>query len=259
LNIAENSELLRLLGEANVKELFVGVESPNPASLRETNKMHNLSPHTSILDRLKMLHQAGFDLDSGMIVGFDNDDRGCFSAHFEFAQQSRIPLTMPGLLVAKPGTRLYKRLLNEKRLDLSGDGRYGTNVIPLKMSRQELFDGYDKMLTDLYQLDHYLERLNALYLDPAFRPINQPFKFFLRFPWKWVCSQIELLISAIMIIVRLLSMVQNKHTRHVYRMNFLRVLWRRRSPDMACRYAFHLIYHFHIDKYFRDHQGQPKC
>jgi radical SAM superfamily enzyme YgiQ (UPF0313 family) len=42
LDLAEDEELMRLMGEANIQTVFVGIETPNEESLRETKKYQNL-------------------------------------------------------------------------------------------------------------------------------------------------------------------------------------------------------------------------
>ena len=82
-----------------------------------------------------------------MIVGFDHDDTRIFKAHYEFIRQTDIMHPTVNMLVAIPKTPLYARLKNDGRLDLSktnpSDGMFGTNVIPLGMTRDELRDGYN--------------------------------------------------------------------------------------------------------------------
>jgi len=44
---------------------------------------------------------------------------------------------MIGMLSAIPKTPLYNRLAAEGRLDLEDESEFGTNVIPLRMTREE--------------------------------------------------------------------------------------------------------------------------
>lgn len=79
---------------------------------------------------------------SGMILGFDNDDRTVFDSHRAFLEEARIIHSMTGMLTALPKTPLYDRLLKEGRIDTDDRPAFGTNVVPLLLSRQELLDGY---------------------------------------------------------------------------------------------------------------------
>ena len=44
LDLAEDDELMELMGEANFQSVFIGIESPNEDSLRETKKLQNVRP-----------------------------------------------------------------------------------------------------------------------------------------------------------------------------------------------------------------------
>ena len=58
---------------------------------------------------------------------------------------------MVGMLSAIPRTPLYARLAGEGRLDGSDEPAFGTNVLPLRMSREELRDGYREVMRELYE------------------------------------------------------------------------------------------------------------
>ena len=104
----------------------------------------------------------------GMIMGFDSDDSGIFDRQIEFIQESRISFSMSGMLSAIPKTPLHERLAREGRLDLADRSEFGTNVIPLQIGREELLDGYLRVLNELYEPEAYFARTDALFLDPSF-------------------------------------------------------------------------------------------
>ena len=99
-----------------------------------------------------------------MILGFDNDDATVFDAHREFLRKARITHAMVGMLTAIPKTPLYDRLASVGRLDSSDFSEFGTNVIPLRMSREALRDGYVQELKDLYEPEAFFGRVDDLYL-----------------------------------------------------------------------------------------------
>ena len=72
---------------------------------------------------------------------------------------------MIGMLHAIPKTPLHARLAAEGRLDPADEPEFGTNVIPLQMSREELRDGYVQVMSDLYEPDAYFDRLEDLYIQ----------------------------------------------------------------------------------------------
>ena len=113
LDLADDRELLRLMVEANIQSVFVGVESPSEASLRETKKFQNVRSGATIVERIHRIQDAGLDVWCGMIVGFDSDDATVFDAQREFLRESRIVHAMIGMLSAIPKTPLYQRLADE--------------------------------------------------------------------------------------------------------------------------------------------------
>ena len=72
---------------------------------------------------------------------------------------------MIGMLHAPPKTPLHDRLGREGRLDLADESEFGTNVIPLKLSREALRDGYVKVLNDLYEPGAYFGRVDDLFIS----------------------------------------------------------------------------------------------
>ena len=100
LDLADDSELMRMMVEANIVVVFVGVESPNEASLRETKKLQNLRKGGSMLDKVRAIQRAALEVWSGMILGFDNDDPDIFDAHRRFITEARIVNPLINMLVA---------------------------------------------------------------------------------------------------------------------------------------------------------------
>ncbi|MEZ5827039.1 MAG: hypothetical protein R3D01_01040 [Hyphomicrobiales bacterium] len=75
LDLAEDEELMELMGLANFQSVFIGIETPNEDSLKETKKLQNVRPNAgSLLDRVHRIQSRGIDVWCGMIVGFDHDD-----------------------------------------------------------------------------------------------------------------------------------------------------------------------------------------
>jgi len=158
LNVAQDDELLGLMREANVRSIFIGIETPRRASLQETRKTQNL--RGSILDAVHHIQRAGIEVMAGMIVGFDHDDVSIFDEQFRFIEEARIPVSMTGMLNALPKTPLHERLKGAGRLlaESVGDQFVFTNIRPLSMSRIDLYRGYQQLLERLYGYRNYRRR-----------------------------------------------------------------------------------------------------
>ena len=131
LDLAEEPELMSLMVEANIVNVFVGIESPNESSLRETKKFQNVRPVGTLAERVRRIQDAGMEVMGGMILGFDHDDETVFDAQIEFISEARIINVMLGMLSAIPKTPLYDRMVEEGRLDLENEADFGTNIVPL--------------------------------------------------------------------------------------------------------------------------------
>src|SRR5262249_33733296 len=148
LDLAEDDELMQLMTEAGLVAVFVGIESPDEEALRETKKYQNV--RGSLLDRVKKVQSYGLEVYAGMIVGFDHDDASVVERQITFLREARIIGAMAGMLSAIPKTPLYDRLEAAGRLDnaAADDPHIATNVIPLRMSREEMRDGWVDMMAE---------------------------------------------------------------------------------------------------------------
>lgn len=154
LNLAQNRELLELFRAANFGWVFIGIESTDPASLKETLKTQNLAEDT--LTSIRRIYAHGIDVLAGFIIGFDNDTMQTFETQYRFISDAGIQSAMIGMLTAMPRTPLYERLQKEGRLDESEDSaentRGRTNVIPRNMTLEAMTEGYRtlyaRLLTD---------------------------------------------------------------------------------------------------------------
>lgn len=192
LNVAQDAELLELLRRAHFATIFVGIESPRPASLRETGKHQNI--REDMLAAVHRIQAAGIEVMAGMIVGFDSDDVSIFEEQFRFIQEARIPVSMTGMLNAVPRTPLHERLRKAGRLiaESVGDQFVFTNIIPKAMSRRELYAGYRDLLQRLYGFGNYRRRSMALLLNRGahvtvnFLPSREDLKVLTRMAWTCV-------------------------------------------------------------------------
>ncbi len=144
LNIADDDELLELFREANFEWVFIGIESPNEDSLKETKKLQNTRRDT--LSSVQNIYSHGIDILGGFIIGFDCDTREIFDKQYQFIVESGIQSAMIGLLVAIEKTPLYERLEKEHRIipdaANSDNSKLSTNIIPKQMTYDDLIGGY---------------------------------------------------------------------------------------------------------------------
>lgn len=157
INLADDDELMDLLLKAGFRHIFIGIETPDENSLKASLKNQNLN--RSQLSNINKLHQAGFIVSAGFILGFDTDTESIFQSQIDFIQQSGIPLPIVNILKAPPGTELFTRIKQEGRLSkpfafTEGD----TNIVPI-MDEKVLFEGFLQVLDNIYPPDKSCERI----------------------------------------------------------------------------------------------------
>ncbi|HEX4984572.1 MAG TPA: radical SAM protein [Burkholderiales bacterium] len=147
LNLAQDRELLELFREAGFTWVFVGIESSDPQTLKDTRKTQNV--HEDVLTSVRRIYAHGIDVLAGFIVGFDNDTAETFDSQYRFIVESGVQAAMVGLLTALPKTPLYRRLEKEGRLRPAVAGtdntKPATNVQPKRMSYEQLISAYEAM------------------------------------------------------------------------------------------------------------------
>ena len=159
VNLADDEELMQLMSNTGFNNVFVGIETPNEASLSECNKFAN--KHRNLVTSVKKLQNYGFQVMGGFIVGFDSDPISIFKSQITFIQKSGIVTAMVGLLMAPPETKLWHRMKKENRLlpGGTGDNTDGTTNLVPKMNLDVLVNGYKQILHTIYSPKQYYERI----------------------------------------------------------------------------------------------------
>lgn len=120
VNLADDDELLELMQECQFRYVFLGIETPDPEVLKQTQKRINtVKP---LIDRIRKLYSAGISVTAGFILGFDSEPEGVDKSLVPFIQECGISMAMVGLLFAMPNTQLTRRLRGEGRLVSHQDG-----------------------------------------------------------------------------------------------------------------------------------------
>lgn len=177
VNLADDQPLMEMMAEAGFDAVFVGIETPDEASLAECNKKQN--KNRDLVQDVKRIQRAGLQVQGGFIVGFDSDTHSIFQRQIDFIQESGIVTAMVGLLQAPAGTKLYERLKREGRLlgHMSGDNVDGTtNIIP-KMDLDVLHEGYRSIMRHIYSHKHYYERVKTFLREYRAPRIEIPMDF----------------------------------------------------------------------------------
>jgi len=173
LNLVEHPDIMKLMQEANLCTLYVGVESPDEKCLEETRKKQNFGQLT-VDQRVRKLSRHGFVVMAGIIVGFDADDLGCFKRVVDWVNRLGVPYTTAGQLIAMAGTDLAERLRGANRLfgqlgasmvdekQVSANCTGTVNFYPKQMTPDQLMRGANWMTRRIYSSDSIRSRLKEM-------------------------------------------------------------------------------------------------
>ncbi|HEX9725945.1 MAG TPA: DUF4070 domain-containing protein, partial [Vicinamibacteria bacterium] len=161
IDAAHDAEMLELLARAGVAAVFIGIETPNEESLRETKKRQNVG--IDLVEKIHQFYAHGIVVQAGMIVGFDSDGPDIFERQFEFSTRAAAPITTLGALVAPPATPLHARMKREGRLNDNDSEVIGTpwltNFTPRQMTPDEFSKGIRWLANKLYHPAAFGDRI----------------------------------------------------------------------------------------------------
>jgi radical SAM superfamily enzyme YgiQ (UPF0313 family) len=132
-NLLRDEELVDLIAASGGKWIFIGMESIDPANLKDVNKGFNKpGEYAAVLDRLAQRNVYAI---TSFIFGMDNDTTGV--AERTLTQVRTWPPGLPifGLLTPLPATPLYKRLETSGRLTRP---KHWQEFIPFAMAHTPL-------------------------------------------------------------------------------------------------------------------------
>lgn len=169
INIADDEDLLTLMERADFFAVFVGIETPDPSTLLQTNKRQNT--HRDLVKSVREIYRHGIFVNAGFIIGFDGEQESVATGMIEFIEAAAIPVCMVGLLYALPNTALSRRLLSEGRLHAESDRHTsddfadqcsgGLNYTTLRPRGEALTD-YRTVLAAIYQPEAFFRRVRSL-------------------------------------------------------------------------------------------------
>jgi radical SAM superfamily enzyme YgiQ (UPF0313 family) len=161
IDAADDPELLDLLARAGVAAVFIGIETPNEESLRETKKRQNVG--VDLVEKIHQFYDRGIIVQAGMIVGFDSDGPDIFARQYEFSTRAAAPITTLGALVAPPATPLYARMKRDNRLISDDTAVIGTpwlmNFAPRQIPPDQFSRGIRWLANRLYSPAAFGERV----------------------------------------------------------------------------------------------------
>ncbi len=152
VNSVLESGLLEKASACGLRSLFVGFETTNVLSLKNTRKFQNIN--RSYEDAVKRIHGAGVMVNGSFVFGMDEDDPSVFKRTVEWAIEQGIETATFHILTPYPGTLTYKRMQEQGRLLHSDWDLYDTRHTvfrPARMTPEQLEEGYWRAYKDFYR------------------------------------------------------------------------------------------------------------
>jgi radical SAM superfamily enzyme YgiQ (UPF0313 family) len=132
-NLLRDEELVDLIAAAGGKWIFIGMESIDPANLKDVNKGFNKpGEYAAVLERLAQRNVFAI---TSFIFGMDNDTVGVADRTLQEIRTWPPGLPIFGLLTPLPATPLYKRLEAAGRLTRP---KHWQEFIPFAMAHTPL-------------------------------------------------------------------------------------------------------------------------
>jgi hypothetical protein len=151
------------------------------------------------------------------------------------------------MLHAIPTTPLHARLKQAGRLnDDDASDRYGTNVVPLGMSPEDLRDGFVEVMQKCYTAEAYFQRLDAQFIDENFKFTLHQLPYWASHRWAWAKRCFFNYVKFGVIAWRVLRLQADETLMSRYRQQLLRVARARwREPHILFIYALKVASHHH--------------
>jgi radical SAM superfamily enzyme YgiQ (UPF0313 family) len=171
LDLAQDQALMDGMVACNFRAVFVGIETPDVASLTRVGKTQNA--RSPLDDSVAKITRAGLRVMAGFIIGFDGEQAGAGGRIVDFVERTAIPTVAFSMLQALPGTALTQRLASEGRLltDLQNGGDLNqttlTNFVPTR-DVEQIADEYVEAFWELYDPVKYLDRVFRHYAQLEF-------------------------------------------------------------------------------------------
>jgi len=160
INVASDLKLLDLMKESGCQGLFIGFESINSDSITDVHKVQN---HTDTYENaVHEIHKRGIMINASFVFGLDGDTKETFQSTLDWIVKNKIETVTSHILTPYPGTALYRRLKEERRIIEEDLSLYNTAHVvfqPKNMTRQELQDGYLWIYRNIYSFKNILKRM----------------------------------------------------------------------------------------------------
>ena len=147
-----HGDLIERAAVAGLRSIFVGFETLTPTNLARANKRQNLGRDYAAVTR--RLHDLGIMINGSFVFGMDDDGEDVFRRTVDWAIEQGITTATFHIQTPYPGTRLFARMQEERRIVTRDWDLYDTRHVvyrPARLTPQALKAGYDWAYREFYR------------------------------------------------------------------------------------------------------------
>ncbi len=174
INIAREPELLRLMKAGGCGAILIGFETISKDNLALMGKNVNL--RNDYAQAIEIIQSLGIMVHSSFIMGYDFDTPAVFDELIEFIESANLLMPLINIMTPFPGTRLFQRLMEAKRILHQDWSRYdGKHVVyqPVRMTPQELENEFKRVVRSIYSFAAITRKLKYYWSVDFWKHSNQ--------------------------------------------------------------------------------------
>lgn len=164
IDVARDQVLLDRMARTGCMLVLIGFESFSPANLIQMGKKWN-KVSGDYSDVVRKIHARGIAVYGTFVFGYDSDTVETIEETLQFAMNARLEIANFNPLTPTPGSNLYSRLLQEKRLLkpkwwLDSNYRYGDAIfVPKQMDPVQFSEKCFEVKKRFYSLGSIANRI----------------------------------------------------------------------------------------------------
>lgn len=167
LNFADNDEVLYWARKSGCIMILLGVEAEKDEALKDMKKNLNLKKGVQSYEPIfRKVHKHGIGILASMIFGMESDTLQDLYARRDFIRNSSVDSYQVTILTPLPGTALYNRMKENKRIEADNypedwrlyDGTKAVLALP-HLSTNQIADAMKEIWLSLYSKEPVRRRL----------------------------------------------------------------------------------------------------
>jgi radical SAM superfamily enzyme YgiQ (UPF0313 family) len=159
IQVANDTELIRLAYKSGCRALLIGFESMSESGINQYRK--TLKTINENILAVKKLQDNGIMTMASLIFGLDSDTSEVFDVAHDFLTRSKAAFFQACVMTPYPGTPVFNKLLSQGRILTDDWSRFDASKViirPENISPEDLLAGYDKIKWHFYSNLSILKR-----------------------------------------------------------------------------------------------------